>query len=213
MALTQDFLMRMLEKLAAAFFRILAGRESEDPEQAQIDIENLLAEALGTSRAFVLGLGPAAIDTVEPPLAAQLARLLCLHATLSERLNNPDRAARAWRMGFRGVERALTRPGTDFATIGAATLREHLAAFEPVILTEPLAEACVAAHEHAFKLRQWADAEDWIFFAMELAPQNSAFRATARQFYVALLDLTAEQLEAGNLTHAEVHAALDALEA
>ncbi len=203
MALHRDFLMRMIEQLSAAFFRIVAGQGTDAPEQALIDIEDLLAGALGSSRDFALGLGPAAIDTVEPPLAAELARLLLLHAQLSEELGQGDRAQRARRMGFRAIERALERPGTEFARLAAAQLREHIDSLAPRVGAEPLGRACLGAHQTAVEVRQWSDAEDWLFFALESAATPQSL-ATGHAFYQRLLAMSDVELAAGGLSRDEV---------
>lgn len=203
MALHRDFLMRMIEKLAAAFFRIAAGKAHEAPEQALIDIEDLLAEALGTSRDFALGLGPAAIDTVEPALAAELARLLLLHTKISEGLGQPDRARRSRQMGFRALERALERPSTEFARLAAAQLREHLDALTVHLPAPELARACMGAHRTAAEAKMWGDAEDWLFFALELESDAERLKA-GLAFYTRLQALNADELEAGGLTREEL---------
>lgn len=211
MPLQRDFLMRMIERFAAAFFQIVAGKKTDAPEQAQLDIEDLLAEALGTSRDFALGLGPAAIDTVEPALAGELARLLLLHAEISDGLGQPSRAARARRMGFRAIERALDRPGTEFATLGASQLRTHFDAIAAVIAESSLHAACVNSHRAAEARRDWADAEDWLFFALDLRSDEDLI-AQGRAFYDRLAALPPEDLESGGLTHVEVSESLAELD-
>lgn len=201
-ALQRDFLMRMLERLADAFFRIAAGKATEDPEQSLFEIEDLLAEALGTSREYALGLGPAAMDTVEPALASELSRLLLLHGRLSDQAGRPDRATRARRMGLRAIERALERPSTDFAKLAAGQLREHLDDLVPLMTPEALAALCMAAHRASVHARAWAEAENWAFFALEV--ERPAHVAEVHAFYVQLLELSDEELEAGGLTRIEV---------
>ena len=203
MALHRDFLMRMIEKLAAAFFQIVAGKVTDAPEQVLIDIEDLLAEALGTSRDFALGLGPEAIDNVEPGLAAELARLLLLHATIASQLGQVDRARRARTMGFRAIERAFDRPTTQFAQLAAAQLREHVDAILADITPDRAAAAFMLAHETAVAAHEWGEAEDWLFFALDAA--STAQRISiGRTFYARLLALGADDLEAGGLTREEV---------
>lgn len=203
MVLHRDFMMRMIEQLAAAFFRILAGKSSESPEQAQLEIEDLLADVLGTSREFALGQGPAAIDTVGPALAAQLGRLLLLHGDLSEEIEQPARARRAREMGFRALERALEQPGTEFAQLAAEQLREHFEVLAGVASREALVDACIGAHLVGVESRAWDDAEDWLFFALDLGAREQDV-VRGREFYARLAALPQAELEAGGLTNREV---------
>ena len=209
MALHRDFMMRMLEKLSAAFFRMVAGKTDEAPEQVLLEIEELVAETLNTSPQFALA-GPAAIETVHPSLAAELARLLLLHGRLSEKLGRADRALRARTMAVRAIQRALERPNAGFATVAVQQMREHrdlvVELFEPA----QWGALCMNAHQWAIGNESWTEAEDWAFFAVEADPSHEV---AVRTFFQDLLDQPDDVIEAGGLTRAEVLQSLADLEA
>lgn len=211
MVLHRDFMMRMIRKLSQAFFRIVAGKSVEDPEQSILEIEDLISEALGTPREFVLGQGPAAIETLPASLAAEVGRLLMLHGNLSEELGDEAKALRARRMGFHSLRRAMERPDADFATMASEQFREAIDAISSVTPADPLAEACMLGHQVARADERWDDAEDWLFWALEVKPGEEQLTA-GREFFEFLRTLDEEALEEGGLAADDIDDAIRELE-
>jgi hypothetical protein len=199
----RDFLMRMIAKLSQAFFRIVAGKSVDDPEQAIVEIEDLLSEALQSPREFVLGQGPAAIETLEASLAAEVARLLMLHGDISERLGDRAKARRARIMGLHALKRAMDRPDAEFAKMASTVLRDGIDVITRISLQTDMADTCMAAHQVARAHGQWDDAEDWLFWALELESDGERV-AAGEDFYEFLGTLDEETLAEGGLSESEI---------
>lgn len=202
MVMQRDFLMRMIHRLTEAFLRIVAGKALQDPQQALHEIEDLVADAMGSHPQFVLGQGNEAIDTLQPALAAQVGRLLLLHAQLCDELGHDSARSRA--MGFRALQIALKRPEADFSTIAAVQLREHFETLGQVADAPTLALTCLQAHAVHRQRGQFADAEDFLFFALELDAENPGVAITGKTFYDQLEAASDTELLEGGLDPEEV---------
>lgn len=211
MVLQRDFLMRQIAQLAEAFINIVAGKGQEAPEEARTEIDDLVADVLGTSPHFVLGQGAAAMEMLDPALAAEVSRLLLLHAELSDELQDDSKAEKARKMAFEGLRVALDRPTAGFATLAAEQLRDHYRALEPVVERAALIETFMAAFRTAAHHHDWDDAEDWLFFALQAEPTEARLHE-GLEFYQRLEALSDKELSEGGLSRAEVRESAAELE-
>jgi len=205
MAIQQDFLMRVIEKLAAAFFRIIAGKVDDEPAEAIREIENALAEALNTRRETLYAQPPDLFDDFDARLAAQVGRMFALHATLSARLGRKRDMERSLRMAIAALRKGLVTDVDEAGPIAADTLDELLEGELPL----PLDEAEVGGlfrdlFEYNVALRRWADAEDHLFHALRFSDDADALRRRGIRFYDMLLELDDEDLDEGGLPRDEV---------
>ena len=209
MVMQRDVLMRMIQRVADAFLRIVAGKALQDPQQALLEIEDLVADAMGTHPTFVMGQGDAAVEMLQPALAAQIGRLLLLHGEGAESIDRDPTRGRS--MGLRALELALERPGPDFSALARDVLREHLDVLTRTFPAPRLAADCMAAHRVSVERGDWADAEDWLFWALDLEA-TPARVDEGRAYFARLADVSDEELEAGGLRRAEIEESLEELE-
>lgn len=201
MPLHRDYLMRTIQRLADAFFRILAGKAVEQPEEARDEIEQALSEVLGVAARYVMGQGPAAMDTLDEPVAAEVGRLLLLHAKTSERVGDSASMHRASAMALAALNRALDPPYSDRTELAAEQLSQHLDPLRTLLGEDRVSTACLKAFEWQEAQKQWAEAENWLFRALDL---SDAHRERALAFYDRLLSLDDATLVAGGLPRKEV---------
>ncbi len=206
MVLHRDFLMRAIQRLADVFFRIATKNEVETPEEARDEIEQALGEMLGVEKRFVMGQGPAAMESLDTALAAETCRLLFLHAKLCEEDGlDPTNSAT---LAAAALERAFGRPYTERTSLAAEQLEEHRDPLLHVVGDEAVASLAMGAFRWCEWKKAWAEAEDWLFLAVELEPVH---RVEGVAFYRRLLEMDDDDLEAGDLPRAEVEDSLTEL--
>lgn len=98
--LQQDYLVRMLMRLAEAISKSLAkAKDDDDPEEAAELLENAIGEATELDGAVLLSLAPESIASVvqisgtDPRVVEYIARTLMLEASYLEDAGKPEKAA------------------------------------------------------------------------------------------------------------------------
>ncbi|MBA2664153.1 MAG: hypothetical protein H0U74_17815 [Bradymonadaceae bacterium] len=213
MVIRQDFIMRMIEQLAAAFSRVFAGQpvsEISDPQLAMVELDDALSEVLHV-RAELLDVQPEdMLEAFTPQLAAEAARIFVARAQLARRLGR----AQAWQVSVRFATRGLAEGiGHGFHT-GQGTAIDLL---REVLRDETLASAhsnqelsvlWTTIFEHEASRRRLATAEDAIFAAIALGTETEKLQERGLLFFTQLLELDDEDIAQGGLTRAEIVEAL-----
>lgn len=98
--LQQDYLARMLMRLAEAISKSLAkAKDDDDPEEAAVLLENAIGEATELDGAVLLSLAPESIASVvqisgtDPRVVEYIARTLMLEASYLEDAGKSEKAA------------------------------------------------------------------------------------------------------------------------
>lgn len=98
--LQQDYLVRMLMRLAEAISKSLAkAKDDDDPEEAAELLENAIGEATELDGAVLLSLAPESIASVvqisgtDPRVVEYIARTLMLEASCLEDAGKSEKAA------------------------------------------------------------------------------------------------------------------------
>lgn len=98
--LQQDYLVRMLMRLAEAISKSLAkAKDDDDPEEAAELLENAIGEATELDGAVLLSLAPESIASVvqisgtDPRVVEYIARTLMLEASYLEDAGKSEKAA------------------------------------------------------------------------------------------------------------------------
>ncbi|RME69805.1 MAG: hypothetical protein D6781_07765 [Verrucomicrobia bacterium] len=142
-----DYILRLLEHLAAAITAIRSAREGGRLEEARREIASRCLEQTGLPLELVLHLP---VDHLEVLLAASghlrvqrtlwLGELLAEHGDLDLRFGNPPAAAMAFARSRRLLDSILADLGADEQTHVSRRLHElsiRLGDFDPAPLEEP----------------------------------------------------------------------------
>lgn len=206
MVLHRDFLMRSIERLVAVFLRVATQKDISEPEELQDEIEEAIGEVLGVAGPFALAQGPQAIETLEPAVAAEVARLLFVHARLSEKSGRDVRVAAE--LAVVALRRGLDPPFGEWTELAAEQLLEHADGLETLFGATNVSELFMAAFRWRSSQRDYAEAENWLFAAAEREPRHAAEGVA---FYESALELMDHELERGGLPRDEVEESLHEL--
>ena len=208
MVLHRDFLMRSIQRLAAAFVSLVT-RSATEPEEVREEIEDLVSEVLDTQSHFLFSVGPEVVETVDRALAVEIARLMFLHAGLEKASN--AQSTRSMSLALAATRRAVSLGRTEAIAAGAELLREHAQLIAATLGPAALSDVWWEVFESQAAARAYADAEDAAFFALELGPAPERIDATHR-FFESLLELADVDLSGGGLNRDEIVDIVDQVE-
>lgn len=211
MALQQDLVMRIIEKLYHTFKAIL-GEHGDGTEERIERIEATIGEVLHTRRDRITLLSPAALKPLDDRVAFRVGLLYALHARLYPTLPTSQRSVE---MAVAGLRR---REITDIETT-----EDHEAIQQ--VLEELLYESCIGptlpddtrAVIHSALFSSYAasqnltSAEDNLFAAMTYGA-GEPLKSRAHAWYQSLLEQDDAWLEARSLPRIEIADALQELD-
>lgn len=181
--LQQDFLMRAIQNLTAAFARLVRMR-GDSPEQARVEIEDLLAEQLGTRRELLFAQTLDVLERVEPGLAAYYGKYFALHAAISRELGSVEDAREslmwargAYARGLSGTENEGTKEAESGLT---ELLRTELV--EEMLRVDEVRASYLLLYDFGERHQRLPEAEDALFAALELGA-GEELRQRAIRFF------------------------------
>lgn len=209
MALHQDALMRMIEKMARALGQIVAGKGLSPREQVEV-LDEAIGDALRANPGMVHVQRDALLDHNERRLAAHLGRLMAIRAGLSGYEGHVREAVAMLRCASPRLRAGQEHDARTPLQWRAQTLGlpvsgrlwddAALGALHAELFDDALADG------------QLAVAEDALFAALELDPAGApALAARAAAALTPWLDAGEDALVAGGLSRAEIADALGEL--
>lgn len=189
--ITNDYLVRLIEKLSAAFFNLVAGKVSTPEETVASDIERMLAESLNANPLFLFSHLDAVLEECDPRLGFQLTRLLKLHGEAVD----DSKADKSFTYAAKFAQIALGAPQHREETRNLLRALHQSTTLPPEIL-DTMMEVEVTEGAIAF-------AEDLLFAGLEIAPTDARVDRGIR-FYEALEELDTSALNRGNFSKEEI---------
>jgi hypothetical protein len=213
MAIRQDFILRMIEQLAAAFGRIFAGDRVEDESRAIYELEGVLADVFRTRRELLFMSPEDNIEQFDSRLAAEVGRMLLEHSRLSTSQGRPEAAQRSFELAIQCLRGGIGEELSHTDKTSTDLMRELLRADKTatVLDAEQMSETWRDIFELEARRQHYAQAEDALFHAIDLADDPTDHVKRGIRFYETLLKLSDEMLEEGDLPRVEVEEALQEL--
>jgi len=204
MVLRNDYLMRMIERMADTVARVMAG-DAGDRNEALAEIDDALSGALHTPR-LTLHMIPHDDLMAQPPRTrVEVGRLMALRAILlapSELSFQVAAQALSLMVSAPGIQ--MTRPRHETAGAAALFLLRD-ARFVALLGPGARPEALLAVARWALGTEEWATAEDAVFDALDVVSPEDAeqlardgaayFRALAQRPLHELDELGADREE------------------
>ena len=211
--ITRDYIMRMINLLAAALARVLSLKKEKDFPQALLEIERTYKHLLGVHREFLHRLSDIQmIDLLGSDQTAASSKYYVLGMLLKEEgeiLQLQEKSAE----GFALSETSLSLLIESFLYANGPADENHAVAIDTLIERLRLQEVSPRVKEKMFTYFEhtgrYSKAEDTLF---ELIQTDPTFMQRGVQFYRRLLSKTDDQLLRGNLPRVEIEQALEDLQ-
>lgn len=202
MAIHQDSLMRMIEKMAQALGQIVAGKGLAPREQVEV-LDEAIGDALRANPGMVHVQLDALLDHNERRLAAHIGRLMAIRAGLSGYEGHAREAVAMLRCASPRLRAGVDDDARTPLQWLAQTLRLPVSA--QIWSAGELGALCAELFGRAAEDGQLAVAEDALFIVLELRPEDApALAARAIAALTPWLDAEEAALDASGLSRDEV---------
>ncbi|MEM1350484.1 MAG: hypothetical protein AAGI01_18130 [Myxococcota bacterium] len=213
MVLRNDYLMRMIERMADAAARVLAG-DAGGRAEALAGVDDALSDALHTPR-LTLHMIPHDDLLAQPPrMRVEVGRLMALRAILLAPTNLSNQAAeRALSLLLSAPSERMMRPREEAAASATLfLLRDER--FVSLLPRGARADALVAVARWAMSTQEWELVEDAVFDALDVVGIEDAevLSREAAAYFRALAARPGHELDALGAECSELERVLEELE-
>lgn len=199
--LHRDFLMRTIERLAQAFFNLIAGQQVP-PEQREQSIEDALSEHLNIDPLFLFSHLEETLRDTDSRLAFQIGRLLEVYG--DSKLERGVEYQRAFQFAARFMAKSLGQQ--------LESDTEALASMGRIARRVPLTDACYETLIESLRERGRYEAlEDVVFISLE-HDASAARVSKALSLFRALEQESDDVIEQGGLSRPEIEDAIEQLQ-
>jgi hypothetical protein len=173
----------------------------------------VLADVFRTRRELLFMRPEEMIEQFDSRLAAEVGRMFIEHARLSKSQGLADASDRSFGLAIMCLRGGLGEALSHTDKTSTDLMRELLRAdrIATVLDAEEMAETWRDIFELEGRHQRYAQAEDALFHAIDLADDPTDHVKRGIRFYQTLLKLPDEVLEEGDLPRVEVEEALDEL--
>lgn len=210
--INKDYILRLAERIGRELSIVLGLRKRESAEESLIAIDDLLTQSTGFSSRFLNTLSEETLLQLLSPLGQLnvesglwIASLLYAEGTFHEEKGNNTESYYRYLKALTLLLAVLKSDPIDRQEPFATIIQDLLQKLDAYQLPAPLQHQLFWYYE---RQGAYAQAENILFELLEDQPGNASLRSQGQAFYNRLLAKEDSDLQAGNLTRAELREGL-----